>query len=144
MGRAMIKICFVCTGNTCRSVMAQALTKKFLKEQNINDVNVSSRGLFSTGQQVTETTKRALKKFGISQRNRKSVKLGKIDSKTIYVALTDAHKKMIKSDKVISFSSLVGNDVPDPYGQDDLAYEKTALIISEGVKNLIELIKKWR
>lgn len=140
----MIKICFVCTGNTCRSVMAEALTKKFLKEQNIEDVKVSSRGLYANGGQVTNETKRALKKMGVSLRSRKSVKLNKTDKKTIYVALTDAHKQMIKSDKVISFSSLIGQDVPDPYGGDDIVYEKVSLMINDGVKKLVELIKKWR
>lgn len=140
----MIKICFVCTGNTCRSVMAEGLTKKLLKEQEIIDVKVTSRGLFATGEQVTSQTKKVLKKFGVIQRNRKSVKLNKLDKKTIYVALTDAHKQLIKSDKVISFSSLIGQDVPDPWGFDDETYEKVAKMIFCGVKKLLELIKKWR
>ena len=140
----MIKICFVCTGNTCRSVMAEALTKKYLKEQNIEDVKVSSRGLYATGEQVTNETKRALKNLGVTQRSRKSVKLNKIDKKTIYVALTDAHKQMIRSEKVISFSSLIGQDVPDPFGGDDATYERVSLMINNGIKKLVELIKKWR
>lgn len=140
----MIKLCFVCTGNTCRSVMAEYLTKKFLKEQNINDVKVCSRGVCARGEQVTSMTKMALKKLGVNIRSRKSVKLGRIDSKTIYIALSDNHRPMIKSDKVISFSSLVGKNIPDPYGQNEEFYEKVSIMILEGVKKLIELIKRWR
>lgn len=140
----MIKICFVCTGNTCRSVMAEKLAKKILKEEGLDDIKVSSRGIYATGENVTENTKNALKKLGVTQRARKSIKLGKIDKNTIYVTLTDAHKNFINSDKVIGFSSLIGRDVPDPYGQDEEMYEKVSIIILEGVKKLIELLKKWR
>ena len=124
--------------------MAEALTKKCLKDQGIEDVKVSSRGLFANGEQVSMQTKKVLKNMGITLRSRKSVKLGKIDKKTIYVALTDAHKQMIRSDKVISFSSLVGKDVPDPYGQSEEVYSEVANQIKLGIEKLIELIKKWR
>lgn len=140
----MIKLCFVCTGNTCRSVIAECLTKKYLKEDGLDDVKISSKGLFAKGEPVSENTIKVLKTYKINLRSRKSVKLKKVDKDTIYVAMTGKHKDLIDSKKVICFSSLIGEDIPDPYGQDEKVYEKVAKMIELGVTKLINLIKKWR
>lgn len=39
------KILFVCTGNVCRSAMAEAMLKKMLKEFGLKGIKVWSRGL---------------------------------------------------------------------------------------------------
>ena len=41
----MKKIMFICSGNTCRSPLAEGLFKKYLKENNITDIEVSSAGV---------------------------------------------------------------------------------------------------
>lgn len=138
-----MKICFVCTGNTCRSVMAERLMKKELKKRGIRDIKVSSKGLNATGENIAENAKLALKKFGASGTNRKSVKLKKIDPKTIYVTMTDLQKSKIDSKQVISFGQLVGQ-VPDPYGQDLNVYIQTCEYLQQGVIVLIDKILKMR
>ena len=48
-------IMFICTGNTCRSAMAEGLMKKMLADKGITDINVCSAGLrASTGEYSTD------------------------------------------------------------------------------------------
>ena len=56
-----MKVCFICTGNTCRSVMAERLMKKELKTLGINDIKVTSKGLNATGENIAGNAKIALK-----------------------------------------------------------------------------------
>ena len=41
----MYKIMYVCTGNTCRSPMAEGILRKLLEERGCKDVEVSSSGI---------------------------------------------------------------------------------------------------
>ena len=58
--------------------------------------------------------------------------------------MTDSQKNKINSKKVLSFKSLIGEDVLDPYGLDEEAYFETALQIQKGIEVLIEKINLWR
>ena len=44
----------------------------------------------------------------------------------------------------MSFKSLLGADIEDPYGQDEQVYMQTAKQIEKGIDVLLEKIKKWR
>lgn len=139
----MIEICFVCTGNTCRSVMAERIARKMAKNKGLKNLKFSSAGLRADGKQITDNAKAALKKLGYDGRPRKSVKLSKILPNTIYVTVTDDHKKFINSKKVISFSELWG-EIDDPYRQNLDVYEKAARQIEKNVEVLLEKIQNLR
>lgn len=140
----MMKICFVCTGNTCRSVMAERLMKKEIKERKLKEIKVSSRGLSARGENITENSKLALKKLKASSANRKSVQLKKLDKDTLYVTMTESQKQSLNGQNVISFKSLIGREVIDPYGQDEEVYMQTASLLQEGIRVLLEKLKVWR
>ena len=140
----MVKVCFVCKGNTCRSVMAERLMKKMLKQQKMEEIKVSSKGVFANGENITENAKLVLKKFKALSSNRKSLKLGKIDKNTLYIVMTENLKPFVKAPKLLSMKDLIGEDVLDPYGADEERYYQTALQIIKAIESLLEKIKRWR
>ncbi len=133
----MISICFVCTGNTCRSIMAERLLKKKLKENKISYVKVFSRGINACKENISENAKIILSEMHASDKDRKAIKLGKIDNNVLYITMTNAQKKIINSKKVISFNDLIGQDVLDPFGKDLNAYRNCADQIILGLNKLI-------
>ena len=55
-----MKIIFVCSGNTCRSPMAECVFKQMLKDEGIKDVEVESRGVVANvGADISENAKKA-------------------------------------------------------------------------------------
>lgn len=138
----MIKIAFVCTGNTCRSVMAERILKSMIGQD--KSIKVSSRGISATGENISPMAKKVLKSHHISAANRKSVKLGKIDKNTLYVVMNNQMKKNIVNGKAISFEDLIAQPIVDPYGKDEKDYQETFYQLSIGIKILLDKIKEWR
>lgn len=139
----MIDICFVCTGGTCRSVMAERIAKKLAKKKNIKDIRFASAGIYSNGEPISENSCLALKSLGYDGRTKKSCKLTKPKSNCIYIAVTDSHKKKINSKKVMSFGELA-EEIDDPYGQSLEVYIKTAQKIEKNIEVLLDKIEKMR
>lgn len=140
----MINICYVCSGNTCRSIMAERLMKKLLKNKRLKDVKVSSRGIFARKENITPQAKSTLKKMKASAGDRKSIKLGKIQKDTLYVVMTEEMKSYVKADKVLTMKQLIGCDILDPYGQSEEVYLQVAEQIDKANKVLLEKILMWR
>jgi protein-tyrosine-phosphatase len=68
-----MNILFVCTGNTCRSPMAEGLFKDMLKKNNIDNIRVSSAGIsVFPGEQANEKAIKALKEKGIDIRSHRA------------------------------------------------------------------------
>ena len=60
------RILFVCTGNSCRSVMAQGLMQRALHQAGIDAIHVESSGVFAIdGMSPTRETQRVLQEIGI-------------------------------------------------------------------------------
>ncbi len=120
-----MNILFVCTGNTCRSPMAEGLFKKLLAEKNITDINCSSAGLFAmTGDEVTPNSVKACERFGvdISSHRARRITSFVLDETDKFVCMTFDHAASLSlyvdPDKVL----VLGGGIPDPYGGDIETY----------------------
>ncbi len=131
----MRKICFVCTGNTCRSVMAEKLMKKHLDNLDVMGVEVLSRGLSVVrGDKINPKAVIALKNYGIRKCSRTAKQLTQkelLKPDIIFITMTQEQKEAInKNNNAFTIGELVGEkDVIDPYGYDQEIYNKTASIL---------------
>lgn len=128
-----MNIYFVCTGNTCRSPMAEAI----LKSKNLKDVNVRSAGVFALeGGEMSENAKQVLTEENIDFHHRtRLVTEDDIQWADLILTMTLSHKEMLLrsfpqangktftlKEYVTPYSSL---DVSDPFGGDIHTYKYT-------------------
>ena len=133
-----MKILFVCTGNTCRSPMAQGI---FNDKFSGNGYCCKSAGLSAlNGVPPTENAVEALKEINIDISSYRSTNIGNVDLNDfdVFAVMTNDHVQVLKllgvpSEKI----KLLGNGVPDPYGGSLDEYRACRDAIIEGINNLI-------
>jgi protein-tyrosine-phosphatase len=128
------KVLFVCTGNTCRSPMAEGLLRKLAVDQGL-DLEVRSAGLAAfAGLPVSPEAVDACRAKGVDISTHQTQPLGKtlvLESDWI-LTMTGKHKEMIVKKmpslepKVAVLSEFAGQgavDVEDPVGRPVEAYQ---------------------
>ncbi len=135
-----IKVCFVCTGNTCRSPMAAAVLGHLGKGR----FRAVSAGLaVHSARDMSENAKLALKNMGIEPPPHISRQLSEDDVKEndIIIGMTANHYMIMMQalPEYLSKLEAMSTDVGDPYGGTLETYEKCLGRITEAIKERFSL-----
>lgn len=69
-----MKIMFICTGNICRSAMAHWLLKKKLEQNNIQNVEVYSSGIYALdGDSSTDEAIEVMEEYGVDLKKHRAI-----------------------------------------------------------------------
>lgn len=138
----MEQIIFICTGNTCRSPMAEALFRLHGGEEKTG-LRAASAGLYTRdGLPASENAQIAVKELGADITAHRSHALTAEDVKNAryLVCMTGAHYDMLCerfSDCADKVFTLLPEDVSDPFGGDLETYRRAAAQIDQGAKRVI-------
>lgn len=153
----MKQVIFICTGNICRSAMAEGYLKYKLKKMNIQDVIVTSAGIHTmNGESATSFAIEAIKRYKVDISNHKSttIECSNIDKADYIIVMTNRHKKEILSryidceNRVHLLKEYLDSadyiDIDDPWGLSLDVYNDCAKEIVVCIDSFVEkeLLKK--
>lgn len=147
----MRNILFVCTGNTCRSSMAENIAKYLLQAWGETDIEVSSAGVFAQPDAPASDHAIAVLKEGgldLSEHRARQLTVDMVDKADIVFTMTRSHKNMVLSlvpqaeGKVYALKEYAldkqqDSDVSDPFGGDLETYRQTAKELSTLVEDAL-------
>ena len=130
-----MKVLFVCTGNTCRSPMAELYFRKLLRSRGVSGIETASAGIAAfANTPMSDAACEAVASYGIDGTAFRSTALSLplIDSSDMIVAMTSAHLDAIcravpscrERSSILMEHAGCDRDIPDPFGFDAGHYKK--------------------
>ena len=150
----MVQVLFVCLGNICRSPMAEAVFRKMVDAEGLNQqiyIDSAATSSWEHGNPVHRGTRKRLAKEGISTIGMYSRILNDDDLSADYIIGMDESniiniEKFLRnrhSGRVTRLLEYAGEDrdILDPWYTDD--FDTTYNDVVKGCKALLEFIKKY-
>ncbi|NLF44575.1 MAG: low molecular weight protein arginine phosphatase [Syntrophomonadaceae bacterium] len=141
----MKKILLVCSGNTCRSPMAQAMLQQMLHDTQNKEITVKSAGLFtSDGLPASEAARLVMEEMGLDLSGHTSQKVNEalMAEAELVLTMTEEQRQILaeafpqKKQQIftlVEFTGQPGRDIDDPYGMGWENYRK----VSEELKEIL-------
>jgi len=149
----MKKILFVCTGNTCRSSMAEAIGRDEIKKRAMEkEIEVSSAGIYAMpGDKASPNAVEAMKdmKIDISFHKARRINHDLIEESYIILTMTESHKRELinispasreKAFTLKEYADGIKGDIKDPFGQSIETYRECSIELREYIRLVIEKI----
>lgn len=137
------KILFVCSGNSCRSPMAQFMLKHAISKSPIDVVSAGTNTIINgrPSQEAVEVMRETgiiMDEF-ITQQLTKEI----IDSSDLVFTMEEKHRYMILQMSSTSCDKITVLNIPDPAGRNILCYREVRDIIKDKIKTeVLTRIKK--
>ena len=153
------RVVFVCTGNICRSPMAEALFRWFAESVGLGDRIVSASagtGDWHVGERADRRTLDALERHGLdgAAHRAKQFAVGDFDRYDLVVALDRSHERILRgwartdaqADKIalmLSFDADADGhlDVPDPYYAGPEMFDEVLGMIESACRGLFRQLE---
>lgn len=149
--KVMFKVMFVCTGNTCRSPMAEGGLRKLFEDRKIDGISIVSSGTAAaTGFPATEYAAEAVKIWNADIENHTSQPLTEelINDSDLILAMSSAHcYEVLRIGQNVENKTYLlkkypelgckGESVDDPIGGSLDMYNKTFLEIGEELGRIL-------
>lgn len=145
-----MNILFVCTGNTCRSSMAEAMLKNMLREKELNHIKVSSAGVAaSAGDRANPHAISVMQDMGIDLKDHSATPIGAgiLKEADLILTMTEGHKMAVMSwdpsvwQKIYTLKEYAGmnnKDIQDPFGQSEDAYRRCSDEIKMALEKIVD------
>lgn len=153
------KIVFVCTGNTCRSPMAEMLLKSRLESMQLFGFEVYSAGIAAKkGDTMNPLSEKVLTENGVKTDGFMSTQLTDeiLTEAFAVVCMTEKQRDLLLDmrwnalrktgtdeieNNVYSFAELTGYEVLDPYGRDLECYRYVFGLLEAGMNAVVEKLR---
>ncbi len=149
------EVLFVCTGNSCRSPMAEGMFRRMVEDY--PDITVSSAGVAAfDGMPATPEAVEVMQKRGIDNSEQRARRLNAdmIGEADFIIVMEERQKNMVvdlvknaaKRTFLLKEFTPEGmvptrESVPDPIGMNSVYYEQTADLIKEYLERLVKQVK---